>query len=74
MTAASLAGHDLVTKLSANLTQEHNVNMEFTVFMYKNVVDLLQVRGEGAHALMQVGGEGVHALMQGRGGVVEYIH
>ncbi len=49
--AASLASHDAADRLRANLQREHNVNMEFVVFVFKGVLDLVQVGRRDARGL-----------------------
>jgi hypothetical protein len=41
--SSSLAAHEAVDRMRVNLQREHNVNMEFVVFVFKGVLDLLQV-------------------------------
>ncbi|EFJ47992.1 hypothetical protein VOLCADRAFT_91555 [Volvox carteri f. nagariensis] len=40
--SASLAAHEAADRLRGNLQREHNINMEFVVFVFKGVMDLLQ--------------------------------
>eukprot|EP00198_Chlamydomonas_reinhardtii_P007378 XP_001696714.1 predicted protein [Chlamydomonas reinhardtii] len=48
--ASSLAAHEAADRLRANLQREHNINMEFVVFVFKGVLDLLQVATAAVHS------------------------
>ncbi|KXZ45711.1 hypothetical protein GPECTOR_51g697 [Gonium pectorale] len=48
--SSSLAAHEAGDRLRANLQREHNINMEFVVFVFRGVLDLLQIAKAAVHS------------------------
>ncbi|GFR42821.1 hypothetical protein Agub_g3777, partial [Astrephomene gubernaculifera] len=48
--SSSLAAHEATDRLRANLQREHNVNMEFVVYVLRGVLDLMQIAKAAVHS------------------------
>ncbi|GLI60214.1 hypothetical protein VaNZ11_002283 [Volvox africanus] len=48
--SASLTAHEAADRLRANLQREHNINMEFVVFVFKGVLEMLQIAKAAVHS------------------------